>query len=326
MRSSHDDGQGATPRRGALRRHGRPAPQPKKSRTDSERISAIAEGAHVPVEDVLREVADFRLALETDMIIAAAALDAELEGRLDGALGGGLDSEAPDLLGDVLDGERAELATFHDRVLGRLADAAASDELALRRTRRVPRRRFTATLTAAAALLTILGVGRTALHTGSPDLRSASNSAALATAQDQYADFSSAVSSQSPGAVRDAATQLHATLQNLINNHAGDPEVARRAAQLLQAEISLLEVRDPAGASAVLAQAHALVTLLQRAAPPLVRASVQPLLDAVATPHKPAPKPSPSASPKPKATPSPTPKATGSPTASSSPDEKKLTP
>jgi hypothetical protein len=313
MRSSHDDGPGATPRRGALRRHGRPAPEPKKPRSDSERINSLAESAHVPVEDVLREVADFRLALETDMIIAAAALDAELD----------LHGDSPDLLGEVLDGERAELATFHDRVLDRLADAAASDELALRRTRPVPRRRFTATLTAAAALLTILGVGRTALRTdSSPDLRATSNSAALATAQDQYADFSSAVSSQSPGAVRETATQLHLTLQNLINNHAGDPEVARRAAQLLQAEISLLEVRDPAGASAVLAQARGLVTLLQRAAPPLVRASVQPLLDAVSKPHK-TTKPSPS--PSPKATSSPTPKATASPSASSSPTEKGLT-
>jgi hypothetical protein len=305
MRDSHDDGQGASPRRRALRRSGRPE---QHVRTDSERINALAAGAHVPVEDVLREVADFRLALETDMIIAAAALDAE----------------SPDLLGEVLDGERAELATFHDRVLGRLADAAADDELALRRTRKAPRRRFTATLTAAAALLTVLGVGRTVVpNDARPATTAASNSAALATAQDQYADFSSAVSSQSPGAVRDAATQLHITLQNLIANHAGDPEVARRAAQLLQAEISLLEVRDPAGASAVLAQARGLVTMLQRAAPARVRASVQPLLDAVS---KPKPKPSASPSPKkPSPTPAPKPKPSATPTPSSSPTQKGLT-
>jgi hypothetical protein len=128
---------------------------------------------------------------------------------------------------------------------------------------------------------------------------------------------SSAVTSASPGAVQLTAQQLHQTLQKLINEHAGDPEVARRAAQLLQAEISLLEVHDPAGASQVLAQARNLVTLLQSAAPPRVRASVQPLLDAVSTPSPSAK----AASPKPKpTTASPTPRATStSPSASSTP-------
>jgi hypothetical protein len=298
MRRSHDDGQGATRRPGALRRlTGRREALP---RSDSERINALAAEADVPVEDVLREVADFRLALETDMIIAAAAMDAE----------------SPDLLSEVLDGERNELATFHDRVLTRLADAAADDELALRRAKRPTHRvsRFVAT---AAAAVAVLSAGRLALTaTQQPRTHPVSNAAALAEAQDQYDDFSSAVAGDSPGAVKDAADQLHETLQSLIRDHAGDPEVARRTAQLLQAEISLLRANDPAGARLVLAQAQSLVTLLRGAAPPQVQASVAPLLDVVAPRAPKTTKPKPATTPS--ATPSATPKATPTPSATAS--------
>jgi hypothetical protein len=306
MRRSQGDGLGSTPRRatpGTLpfpalpgRRRSRRADA--TPRTDTERINAIAAGADVPVEDVLRDVADFRLALETDMIIAAAAIDAA----------------TPELLAEVLDGERAELATFHDRVLERLADAAASDELALRRDRRKPRLvvRTARYAAVAAAVTAVLGVGGAAVRTAAPETTTASNSRALATAQDQYASFSSAVSGSSPGQLRQTAQELHQTLQTLITQHAGDPEVARRTAQLLQAEISLLEIRDPEGASQVLAQARGLVRLLQHAAPPKVRASVAPILDAVKASAKPTPAPKPK--PSPTATPKPTPTASPSPT------------
>ncbi|HEU0133029.1 MAG TPA: hypothetical protein VFQ85_18775, partial [Mycobacteriales bacterium] len=115
----------------------------------------------------------------------------------------------------------------------------------------------------------------------------------------------------SPGAVSAAAQQLHQTLQDLIKEHANDPGVAEQAAQLLQAEIALLEVRGPEGANQVLAQARTLVRLLSKNAPPQVRATVAPLLDAVSTPRpssKPPAKPKATTSPKP--SPSPTPKVT----------------
>jgi hypothetical protein len=299
MSRSRNGERGATPRPGVLRRLVRRAePLP---RSDSDRINAIAHDAHLPVEDVLREVADFRLALETDMIIAAAAAD----------------HEAPDLLSDVLDGERAELATFHDRLLDRLADAAASDELALRRERRRPggTARYVA---AAAAVVALVSAGRVASqqqHTRELN----SNNAALATANSQYINLSSAVSHSSPTAVREAAQQLHATLTTLIVQHAGDPGVAEQAAQLLQAEISLLQAQDPAGASAAIDQARVLVHLLQRNASPRVRATVAPLLDPVAS-ARPTPRPTPKPTPSPKPTPKPsaTPKASGSSSAGSS--------
>jgi hypothetical protein len=292
MARNRDDEQGATPRPGVLRRlTGRANALP---RSDSERINAIAHDAHLPVEDVLREVADFRLALETDMIIAAAAAD---EG-------------APELLTDMLDGERAELATFHDRLLDRLADAAASDEVALRRDRRKPARQPSRYVAAAAAAFAILSAGRVVTQ---PKAHTDSNRVALATANSQYVDLSSAVTSTKPGAVHDAAQQLHATLKTLIAQHAGDPGVAEQAAQLLQAEISLLQVQDPAGATAAIAQARQLVNMLKRNAPDRVRATVGPILDAVSpAPTTPSPKPAKSPKPSPKPT-------TASPTASPTP-------
>lgn len=281
MRGRKRERQGDVPRR-ALRR------------SDSERINDIARDADMPVEEVLRDVAEFRLALETDMIVAAAAADAE----------------APELLSEVLDGERAELADFHDRLLERLVDAAVSDELAVRRARRTPVSRTSKAVAAAAAVVAFLGVGRVATDNSGRDLNA--NRAALATASEQYADLSSAINNQSPGDMATAAQQLHQTLQTLISQHAGDPLVAQQAAQLLQAEISLLQVRDPAGASQVIAQARTLVSLLKRAAPPAVRATVAPILDAASSP---SPKPRATASPKPTASPT----QTASPKPASSP-------
>ena len=294
MGESREHGQGATPRSARRRLLGRRGPL-----TESQRIAAVAHDAHVPVEEVLRDVADFRLALETDMIIAAAAVDAE----------------SPELLSEVVDGERLELATFHDRLLTRLADAAADDELAQRRARR-PRRSGLATgiAAAAAAAAAIFGAGQAMI---SPASTLVSDSQAMKDADRSYRDFSTALHSDSASAVHEAADELHDSLEALITEHAGDPEVAQRAAQLLQAEMALLQINDPDGASQVLARAHRLARLLKRTAPRQVLATVAPVLDAAMSP-KPtkAAKPSPTASPtstKPTASPSPTPKPTSSP-------------
>ncbi|HEV2889596.1 MAG TPA: hypothetical protein VGX28_04400 [Frankiaceae bacterium] len=283
-------------------RRGRQGDEPGRdaTRTAAERIDAIAHDAHVPVEEVLRDVAEFRLALETDMIVAAAAAD------------------EPELLSDIVDGERAELADFHDRLLERLVDAAAQDELAVRRARRRSPARATKYVASAAAILTLFGLTRAA-----PPAHD-DNRLALATASQQYVDLTSAVTRDaSPSAVTEAAAELHETLETLITEHAGDPVVAEQAARLLQAEISLLQKQDPHGASQVIAQARSLITLLQRTTPPGVRASVAPILDAVpASPRpsaSPKPKPKPTASPT-KASPSPKPTATPKPSTSQSPD------
>ena len=275
-------------------------------RNDSERINAIAHGADVPVEEVLRDVAEFRLALETDMIVAAAAADAD----------------APELLSEMLDGERLELADFHDRLLERLVDAAAKDELAERRARRSGPSRTTRAVSVAAAAVALVGLSRL------PAQEQSNNRLALATASQQYADLSSAVTNDSAAAVSEAAAELHQTLETLINEHAGDPEVAQRAATLLQAEINLLQGQNPAGAIEVIERAHSLMILLRQATPPNVRASVAPILDAVQTPSpRPSSSPRPTASPKatsspkPTASPKPSPKPSASSTSAQDDDE-----
>jgi hypothetical protein len=236
------------------------------------------------------------------MIVAAAAAE----------------EDAPELLSEIVDGERLELADFHDRLLERLVDAAAQDELAARRARRAPGRlsRTSRAVAAVAAVAAVLGVSRIST---TPEVQD--NRLALATATQQYADLSSAVVEDSPGGVTEAAAELHETLETLITDHATDPEVAQRAATLLQAEISMLENEDPDGARHVIAQARSLITLLRRAVPASVRPSVAPILDAVPTPsptHKPTPKPSattakPSPSSTPKATPTPKSSTTAAP-------------
>lgn len=285
MRIGGRGGQGDMPRSG-LRR------------SDSERINAIAHDAHVPVDEVLKDVAEFRLALETDMIIAAAAAD----------------TESPELLSEVLDGERLELADFHDRLLERLVNAAASDELAARRERRTPMGRTAKAVASVAAVLAFLGMARVATSRNElPD-----NRLALATASQQYADLSSAVSGSSSTSMTQAAADLHETLENLITEHAGDPAVAQQTAALLQAEITLLEKQDPTGARHVIAQARTLVNLLKRTVPPNVRASVAPMLEDASSPEpKQSASPKPSPSPSPKATTA-SPKPTSSPKASAS--------
>lgn len=279
-------------------RRGRQGDEPRRdaARTDAERIDAIAHDAHVPVEEVLRDVAEFRLALETDMIVAAAAAE----------------HEQPELLSEIVDGERAELADFHDRLLERLVDAAAQDEIAARRERRrrATPARASKYVAAAAAVVAFFGVTR-----ATPD-GDADNRLALATASQQYVELSSAVTGDdSQSAVTQAAAELHETLETLITEHAGDPVVAERAARLLQAEISLLQVQNPAGASHVLAEARSLITLLRRTTPPNLQASVAPILDAVPTP---SPKPTASPKPKPTATPTKSPTKSPSPKPSSS--------
>lgn len=299
MREHRENGPGDQPR--SARRRGRRAPAAPL--TDTERIAAVAAGAHVPVEEVLRDVADFRLALETDMIIAAAAVDAE----------------NTDVLSDVLDEERLELATFHDRLLTRLADAAAEDEIALRRARKAPRRRgaaVTQLVAAAASAFLMFGAARIV---SAPSTTLASDPAALQNADRSYAAFSSAVSGTSGVTIDQAAADLHATIEQLINEHADDAGVAQRTAQLLQAEIALLKINNPIGADDVIARARRLATLLKRAASPHVRQSVAPVLDAAMSdePRKPKSSASPTTKPSPTAT------ATPKSSASASPDDDK---
>jgi len=59
-----------------------------------------------PLAETLREVSDFRVSLKTDLVIVAASVDAA----------------EPEIAAGILDGERNQLAAFHEQVLRRLAD------------------------------------------------------------------------------------------------------------------------------------------------------------------------------------------------------------
>jgi hypothetical protein len=62
-----------------------------------------------PVErlaETMREVSDYRVALKTDLVIVAASVDAA----------------EPEIAAGILDGERSQLAEFHELVLRRLAE------------------------------------------------------------------------------------------------------------------------------------------------------------------------------------------------------------
>ena len=220
-----------------LARRGEHLPAPRAAGTDSERIAALASSAGAPVHEVLREVADFRLALETDMIIAAAAVDA-------GELG---------LASDLVAEERAGLAEFQERMLERLVDAARSehDDLAARRVRTARRTGRARLATAAAALIAIVG-GGTALAPGSNDAKPSTQQVALELADEQLSTLTGTIVRDASSAdISVAADELHETLETLIAEHAeGNPVMAMRIADLIREEQRLLGVdRSPATVS-----------------------------------------------------------------------------
>lgn len=279
------------------------------------RIAAVAEHAGAPVSEVLREVADFRLALETDLLIAAAAADA---------------GEAQ-IASDVVDSELAELASFQERVLDRLADAAVQEELSGRRAARVKaernRTRHVRLAGVAAAVLGLVGGGFASQVT---ERAPAVEQVALAEAEEQLDVLARATFSGSNESVEARAEELHDTLEALIESHADDdPEIALQIARILHEEQALLDQRPTTDAT-VIARVAALAKHLRRLAPHSIRGTIAPLIpltesrpkqkasdkrDAKASPAaKPSPSPT-TASPTP--TPSPTPtRASSSPSPS----------
>ena len=292
-------------------RRGEHIPTPRSGHTDAERIAALATSAGAPVEAVLREVADFRLALETDMIIAAAAVDAD----------------NLDLAAELVDGERAGLVAFHERMLERLVEVARSDadELAARRARSDRFGARARIVAAAAALVAIVSGGATLAPSGESALSTEQVALELADAQ---------LSTLTGEIVRDASTaeiavaadELHETLEALIADHAeGDPVMAMKIAALIHEEQRLLRVdRSPAAVS-VLHDVARLVRQLRLKAPAKVIATLAPIASPPAPSPKAERKPSASASakpsPKPSQSASPKPSATPKPSASSSPAE-----
>ncbi|MDQ1689656.1 MAG: hypothetical protein QOK42_2631 [Frankiaceae bacterium] len=273
------------------------------------------------VERLLAELADLRLLLDSDLTIAAAALDAD----------------APQMASQVLDDEHERLNSLQARILRGVTPeparvAPAPIELPQPRSRRLARLPggAAAALAAAAVAAAVLGASMVpSMHSSHPALASD-----VATATDSYDAFSRIATSKSGDAadVQAAAAALHASLQPLIDAADSSPESAQRALELLQAEQLLLLQSKPAGANAILREAHRLVLRLRKQAPSVVPpAATKPL--ATSSPKstssaKPVAKPSPSptTSPTPSHKPSPKPSPSGSPSSSPSPSSTGIIP
>jgi hypothetical protein len=279
------------------------------------RTSAPAD--QTPLDAIIRDMRELRLTLASDLSTAAGATE-------DGAY---------DVAGDIVDGDRADVARF-----ARLIDER------LRRVERFPtapaprptsspawRRRIAVALpiapvVGALALSAAAATGALPLPGQSHSPAPAVNALANGRLPSSFTQLVKVVHNDpSASQVIAAATKLHRQLTQLIARSSNDPQSVAEVAQLLQLEQSLLLKAQPPGASVVLNQnrrlAARLVTLEPSATP-----SLRPTdLPTVAPSHAPArhrsdttrttttkasPKPSPSEQHR---SPSPSPSPSGSP-------------
>ena len=291
------------------------------------------------VERLLAELSDLRLLLDSDLTIAAAALDAD----------------APGVAFEVLSDEHERLNSLQARLLRGVAPASAeavpapdlNAELAAAHAVGVgagarqergalvplPRRQgfarlpggAAAALAAAAVVAAVLGgsaIPKSSDHHGQQAVASS-----VDLAFNSYGKFSQVATNESTDAsdVQAAAAALHASIMPLINAAATSPESAHQALELLLSEQALLLQSKPAGAQAILREAHRLVLRLRTLAPASVPpAAAKPLPAPEPAPSSkasPKPSPSPTKSPSPSATPSPkpSPKPSSKPSSSPSP-------
>lgn len=280
-------------------RHGRPARRLRAVRPPVQRLTAAESAASIlpgnprvgALDALLREVDGLRLTLETDLTLAASAVE----------------SGATGLAVEILESDRVGLAQFEDRALGHLSGLAAEPVLAIRRRRRVPALPFVA---AAALVGFLMGVLPTTAGS-SPDSVATSALAANSSLEQLKGFAANGTTSQ----VRAAAATLHQQLLAVVAQAATNPAAAQQALLLLSYERdAIVQSGDSFALHDVLVQSAALANKIRNALPATVRLSV-PRVPAVA-PASPAPKPAPtkakasptpSATPKPKAKPSPTP-------------------
>lgn len=243
------------------------------------------------LDALLREVDSLRLSLETDLTLAAAAVE------------GG----APQIAVDIIDSERAGLRAFESRALDHLSDLAhpAQDEVATRRWwTRIPAAPFVA---AAAVVGFLVGV---VPHTGIAT--TGQLSASPASASQSLATLTRLAADGQTSQVRDAAATLHSQLMVLIGQAGSDPNAARQGLLLLASERAVItQSGDSQALRDVLAASTSLSNQILNALPANVRtfAPTPPPVVVVA-----APSPSPAATSSPKPTTKPTTKPTSKPT------------
>lgn len=260
------------------------------------RPSGPAEPPRVEALDaLLREVDDLRLTLETDLSLAASAVE----------------SGEPGVAADILGADRAALHAFEDRALGHLAELDSP-----------PRQRLwaqvhAAPIVAAAALVGVLiGVVPHTLGPG-PD-----TSGRNVAASDSLQRLQELAESGSTEQLRAASAQLHRDLAGVVANAQSDPAAAQTALLLLTYEQSaIVRSGDSRALADVLRQSQALAAAIVAALPARARPAPPRVDAAVAEPTaSPAPKPSPAASPKASPSPTASPKASSSASPTSSKD------
>jgi hypothetical protein len=227
------------------------------------------------LDALLREVDGLRLTLETDLTLAASALEAG----------------APGLAADIIDSDRDGLRGFEQRALGHLAELASPPAAAKRRRRwaLVPAAPFVA---AAAVVGFLVGVAPSTLSPATTDV-TASNAAAT----NSLSQLTNAAANGQTNGVREAAASLHDQLKSIVARAKTNPEAAKAALALLSAERAVIEQSgDSSELRDVLAQSARLSHLILQAMPRGVRATI-PAIPAVPAAAKPSPAPKPKPKP-----------------------------
>lgn len=243
------------------------------------------------LDALLREVDSLRLTLETDLSLAAAAVEAG----------------HPGVAADILESDRSSLGTFESNALGHLRALDRTPETPT--LRRSVRASLTPILATAAALALAFGFAPQVLHQD----QSVVDTAAVAaqTSLDQLQGFAAAGNTLQ---VRAAAATLHAQLVEAIATADSDPASAQQALLLLSYERdAIAQSGNSAALHDVLLQSVALANRIRAAMPAGLRRTVPPAPVVILA------QPSPSASTKPKASASPTPAPKPAATQSSSP-------
>lgn len=263
------------------------------------RARRAADLPRVPELDaLLRDVDTLRLTLETDLTLAASAVEAG----------------EPGLAADIVGADREALRNFEAHALGRLDALAEQDDREPQRRRLwVPTQ--AASFVAAAALVGLLAGVLPQAISNQPD------GTTPVAAGNSIERLQELVLNGDASEIRAASTELHAQLASVVDVAGTDPAAAQHALLLLSYEQTVLSrSADRNELADVLRQSQALASAIRAALPASVRSGVPaapklPVYDTTST----SPRPKSSASPKPSASPTKQATSSASPKPSSSP-------
>jgi hypothetical protein len=293
------DGRVPAPRRPALprlRRAGAPAELPFA--LPPEEPPRVAE-----LSALLGDIDALRLTLQTDLTLAAAALEA-------GATG---------LAGELVGGDLTEVRAFGERAAGRLSALESARDDAVPAAAPLPRRRILSAAPLMAAAAALIGFVAFVPDRGVPSTPQTSmTSAAMA----GYELSRLAQSGAPDEELALAAEELNDELAELIAQAATDPAAAQQALMLLEATTEVLSRQGDSGVlRSVMAETQLLRARLREALPvtrparsavrkapsesvlPLVKAQPEKSREAQTSSTKSSPTPKPSPTPSPSASP-----------------------